>query len=180
MQSFLWFWSLPERNCRREWSAEERGEQSRSYIHICSPLSSADHSGLAACKMAFRLDTSASSSVEATQESNLPSAELADAVGPEAELLGLDLLSVPVVLVVLAAGIPPAAHGVGAWEGEGSGGGLLGGGIPGVQCIPTQGRPVLSGPRLQGRLGLLVPLLYYLSSSQHLGRKYSSSSEKER
>ena len=80
--------------------------------------------------------------------------------------MGLDLLSVGVVLVVLAADIPPAAH-VGAWEGEGSGGGLLeggllGGGIPGVQCSPTQGRPVLSGPRLQGRLGLLVPLLKYL------------------
>ena len=92
--------------------------------------------------------------MEAAQESKLPSAELADAVGPEAELWGLDLLSVGVVLVVLAADIPPAPHGVGAWEGEGSGGGLLeggllGGGIPGVQCSPTQGRPVLSGPRLQ-------------------------------
>ena len=55
----------------------------------------------------------------------------AGAVGPEAELLGLDLLSVPVVLVVLAADIPPAPHGVGAWEGEGAGGGLLEGGLLG-------------------------------------------------
>ena len=61
----------------------------------------------------------------------------AGAVGPEVELLGLDLLSV--VPVVLAADIPPAAHGVGAWEGKAEGpggglleGGLLGGGIPGV------------------------------------------------
>ena len=84
--------------------------------------------------MAFMEDTSSarssSSGMEAAQESKLPSAERAGAVGPEAEPLGLDLLSVGVVLVVLAAGIPPAAHGVGAWEGEGSGGGLLGGGIP--------------------------------------------------
>ena len=54
-----------------------------------------------------------------------------EAVGPEAELLGLDLLSVAMVLVVLAAGIPLAPHGVGAWEGEGAGGGLLEGGLLG-------------------------------------------------
>ena len=42
-----------------------------------------------------------------------------------------DLLSVAVVLVVLAADIPPAPHGVGAWEGEGAGGGLLEGGLLG-------------------------------------------------
>ena len=87
--------------------------------------------------MAFMEDTSSarssSSGMEAVQESKLP---LADAVGPEAELLGLDLLSVGVVLVVLAAGIPPAPHGVGASEGEGSGGGLLEGGLLGAPPPP--------------------------------------------
>jgi hypothetical protein len=54
--------------------------------------------------------------MEAAQESNLPSAELADAVGPEAEPLGLDLLSVAVVLVVLAADIPPHGGALGRRE----------------------------------------------------------------